>query len=73
MMPPIFYQEESEMEESLSDPPSVEPTLEPVPPSETHIEEMTLVPDSDALSEPSVTTREDSMGHLDPKRHSEIP
>ena len=47
--------------------PSVEPTPEPGPPSETPTKEMTLEHDSDALSEPSTPTREGYMGHLSPK------
>ena len=65
--PPFFYPEDSNDEESLSDPPSAEHTPEPVSPSETPTKELTSEPDYDALSEPSAPTREDSMGNLSPK------
>ena len=65
--PPSICPEESNNEESLSNRLSVEPTLKPGPPSEKPTEEPTLEPDYDALSEPSASTREDSMGKLSPK------
>ena len=54
-MPLSIYPEDSDDEESLSDPPSFEPTLEPGPPREKPTKEQTLEPDDDALSEPSET------------------
>ena len=50
MMPLLIYPEESNNEESLRDPTSVEPTPEPVPPNEKPIEELISEPDSDVLS-----------------------
>ena len=67
LMPPLIYSEDSNNDYSLRNPPPVEPTLEPGPPSEKTTEEPTSEPDSDALSEPSVPMREDTMGHLSPK------
>ena len=67
MMPPLIYPEESDDEESLSNIPSVEPTLEPGPPSEKPTEEPTSEPNYDALSEPYVPAREDSVVCLAPK------
>ena len=65
--PQFIYPEESNNEDSLSDPPSAEPTLEPGTPSEKYTKEPISEPDYDALSEPSMTTREDSMVKLDPR------
>ena len=66
VMPPLIYPEKYDNEDSLSDPPSVEPTPDPGPLSEKPTKEPTSGPDSDALSEPSAPRREDSMGHLAP-------
>ena len=66
-MPPLIYPEESYDEESLSDPTSGDSTLDPGPPSIKPTKELTSEPNSGALSEPSVPTREDSMGHLSQK------
>ena len=48
MMPPLIYPGDSNDEESLSNPPSAEPMLEPGTPSEKSTEEPTLEPDSNA-------------------------
>ena len=67
VMTPLIYLEDSDNEESLSNPPSAESTPEPGPPSEKTTKEPTSEPDSDALSQPSTPTREDYMGRLAPK------
>ena len=66
-MPPLIYPEDSDNEDSLSNPPSADPTPKPETPSENTTKEPTLERDYDALSEPSTPMREDSMGQLYPK------
>ena len=81
-MPLLIYPEESDDEESLSnptslvptfveatsvEPASVEPTPYPGPPIKKPTKELTPQPDSDALSEHSTPTREGSMEHIAPK------
>ena len=67
VIPPLIYLEDYNDNDSSSKPPSVETTPEPGPPREKPTEEPTLEPNYDALSEPSVPTREGSMGHISPK------
>ena len=67
VIPPLIYLEESENEDSMIEPPSADPTLDPRRPRDKPTKELTLVPNSNALSEPFAPTREDSMGHLAPK------
>ena len=62
IMPPLIYPEESDDDNSLSDPSSAEPTLEPGPSSDKPTKELASEPDYDALSEPSTPTRGYSMG-----------
>ena len=64
VMPPLIYPEDSNNEESPSNPPSAEPTLEPGTPSEKPTEEPTSENYSDALPETSAPMREDPMGPL---------
>ena len=66
-MPPLIYPEESNHEEYPSDPPSTNPTLDHVPPSQKPTREQTSEPDYDALSERFAPTREGSKGCLAPK------
>ena len=51
----------------MINPNSADPTTEPGPPSEKNTDEPTLESNSDALSEPSAPTREDSMEYLSPR------
>ena len=67
MTPPLIYLEDSDDEDYLSNPLFVEPIPKTGTPSEKSTEEPTSETDSDALSEPSAPTREDSMGNLAPK------
>ena len=64
VMAPLIYPEDSNNEESLSNPPSAEPALEPGTPSEKPTEEPTSENYSDALPETYAPTREDPMGPL---------
>ena len=71
VIPPLIYPEEFDNDEDhlheyLSNPPSADPTSEPGPPREKPTKEVTSEPDSDALSQPSETTRGGSMGHISP-------
>ena len=71
VMPPLICPEESYDEEDdpceyPSDPPYVEPTPEPVPPSGKTTKEPTSKPSYHVLSEPSAPIREGYMGHLSP-------
>ena len=50
VMPPLIYLEESNDEESINEPPSVDPTPNTGPPREKPTKEPTSEPDSDALS-----------------------
>ena len=67
VIPPLIYPEDSKNEESLSDPPSAEPTPETGTRIEKPTKEPTSESDFDALSEPSAPTRNYFMGHLPPK------
>ena len=73
VIPLLIYPEDYDNNESLRDPPSMEPTTETGPPSKKPTKERTLEPNSDALSETYAPKRDTSMGNLYPKRHHEIP
>ena len=71
MIPLLIFPEESdnkedEPRESPSDLHSMDPALELGPPSEKPTKEVASEPNSDALSEPSISTRRGYMGHLAP-------
>ena len=71
MMPQLIYLDKSDDEEynpreSLRDPPSADPTSEPIPTREKTNKELTSEPDYDVMSEPSVPKRDCSMDNLSP-------
>ena len=67
VMSQLIYLDDSNDEESLSNPSCMGLTLYPVTQSENPTKEPTSEPDYDALSELSAPLREDSIGHLSPK------